>query len=466
MAFVTKRWLAVLLPGAILYFAPLPGFSPQQRHLLAVFAAAVVALVAQPVPMAVSVLASMTLLALTGTVAPAKVLSGFSNPTVWLIFTAFLFARAVTATGFGMRVAYLFIQRFGGSALALGYSISAANLVLAPFVPSDTARGGGILYPISRAVASAMGSEPGPTAGRIGSFLMLVGFHSNYMASAMFLTSMAANPMIAEFARKIAHVELTWTTWALAASLPGLLSLILAPLLIYKLNPPELRQTHAAREVARMELGRMGAMTRREWLLVVAMLGVMAGWVTSPWHGMHNAFVALGGVCAILLLGVVTWADLLSEGRAWDALMWFAPLLMLSDQMQESGVIRILSAGVFASLQGMPWLLALLLLAAAYLYVHYMFASMTAQVMALYPGFLAAALLAGAPPLLAAQLLGVLSSLNACLTHYGTGSAPIYFGAGYVGQARWWQVGFLVSLLLLAIWLGVGLLWWRLVGLW
>src|SRR5262249_23677592 len=140
-----RRWAIVLVPGAVLYFAPLPGFTVVQRHLLAVFLASIVALVAQPAPMGVSLITALSLLGLTGTVASSKVLSGFSNQVVWLIFCAFIFARAVTATGVGMRLAYFFIGRFGRSSLTLGYSIVASDLVLAPFVPSDTARGGGII---------------------------------------------------------------------------------------------------------------------------------------------------------------------------------------------------------------------------------------------------------------------------------------------------------------------------------
>src|ERR1039458_7461830 len=101
------RWAAVLIPGVLLYFLPLPGLSAPQRHLLAVFAATIISLAAQPVPMAVSVVVAMTTLALTGTLPGNQVLTGFSNATVWLIFTAFLFARAVTVTGLGRRVAYL-----------------------------------------------------------------------------------------------------------------------------------------------------------------------------------------------------------------------------------------------------------------------------------------------------------------------------------------------------------------------
>jgi DASS family divalent anion:Na+ symporter len=91
---------------------------------------------------------------------------------------------------------------------------------------------------------------------------------------------------------------------------------------------------------------------------------------------------------------------------------------------------------------------------------------MTAHITALYPAFLAAMLAGGVPPLLAALALAYFSNLNACLTHYGTGSAPVYFADGYVSQGTWWKLGFLISVLNLIIWLGVGLPWWKAVGLW
>ena len=72
----------------------------------------------------------------------------------------------------------------------------------------------------------------------------------------------------------------------------------------------------------------------------------------------------------------------------------------------------------------------------------------------------------GAPPLLAALTFGFFSSLNAATTHYGTGPAPIVFGAGYLTQTEWWRIGFLISLVHLAIWLPLGFLWWKAIGLW
>jgi DASS family divalent anion:Na+ symporter len=459
------RWAVVLLPGLLLYFLPLPGLNGPQSHLLGIFVATIIALVAQPVRMGVSVVIAMTLLALTGTLPPAKVLSGFSNVTVWLVFTAFLFSRAFTQTGFGTRVGYLFIQRFARSPLSLGYSIAAADLSLAPFIPSDTARGGGVIYPIARSVATDFGSEPGPTARRMGAYLTLVAFHSTYTASAMFLTGMAANPLIAEFAQKIGHVELTWGTWFLGAILPGMISLTVVPLVISRLARPEIRDTAPARALARKELARMGPLRRNEKWLMAIMGCVMAGWVTSPWHGVSNTFVALAGLSAMLLARVLTWEDLLSEHKAWDALIWFAVLVMMADQLNEIGVIQILSQKLFGLMGGWPWPLLLFVLVAAYCYIHYAFAGMTAHVTALYPGFLAAALAGGVPPMAAALPLAYFSNLNAAMTHYGTGSAPVYFGAGYVRQGEWWRIGFLISVVNLFIWMGIGMWWWKLVGI-
>jgi DASS family divalent anion:Na+ symporter len=460
------RWAAVLAPGLLLYLLPLPALNVVQRHLLAIFVATIVALVAQPLPMGASVVISMTLLALTGTLTPAKVLSGFSNITVWLIFLAFLFGRAFTVTGLGKRVGYLFVRRFARSPLSLGYSLAAADLVLAPFIPSDTARGGSVIFPVTRSVAAALGSEPGPTAKLAGSYLILASFHTCYTASAMFLTSMAANPLIAEFAMRVGHVELTWGRWFLGSSVPGFLTLIAVPWLLCRIVKPQIHDMAPARAHAHVELEKMGPVSREEKWLAVILSAMMAGWVTAPWHGVSNTFVAFSGLAAILLARVLSWDDLLDERRAWDALIWFAPLLMMSDALNDTGVIKLLSAKLFSLMAGWPWMLALLALAVSYFYLHYTFASLTAQSTALYAAFLAAGLAAGVPPLLAALPLAYFSSLNAALTHYGTGSAPVFFGAGYLRQSEWWRVGFLISLADMVIWLGVGIGWWKLIGFW
>ena len=72
----------------------------------------------------------------------------------------------------------------------------------------------------------------------------------------------------------------------------------------------------------------------------------------------------------------------------------------------------------------------------------------------------------GTPPVLAALVLAFFSNLFASMTHYGTAAAPILFGSGNVDIGTWWKLGALISVVNIAIWLGAGSLWWRLLGLW
>ncbi|MCV5263949.1 anion permease, partial [Escherichia coli] len=78
----------------------------------------------------------------------------------WLIVAAFLYAKGFIKTGLGRRIAYLLIRGFGGSSLRLGYTLALSDMIIAPATPSNTARAGGILFPIVRSVSNSFGSEP------------------------------------------------------------------------------------------------------------------------------------------------------------------------------------------------------------------------------------------------------------------------------------------------------------------
>lgn len=461
------RWGVVVAAAVVVLLLPRPeGVSAEGWRLLAIFVATIVGLIAQPLPMGALVIIAITVAAITQTVSVQVALSAFANPTIWLIVAAFLFSRAVVQTGLGRRVAFWFVRWFGSSSLRLGYALAGADFAVSPFIPSDTARAGGIIFPIARSLAEGYGSHPGATAQRLGAYLMQCAYHVGCTTAAVFLTSMAANPLAAEFARKFANVEITWGTWALASCVPAAISLAVLPWLIYRLDPPELKHTPEAQAQARGELEVMGAMTAAERRLIVILLAVIAGWIAQPWHGLHPAVIAYAGVSLIVLASVIRWDDVLAEKRAWDAFIWFGGLIMMAGGLEQAGVIRAVTDKISGLLEGWTWLPALVALVLAYVFIHYGFASMTAHITALYPAFLLLAVGHGAPALVAALALAFASNLNASLTHYGTGPAPIFFGAGYVSQVTWWRVGFLVVIFNLLVWLGGGLLWWRLLGMW
>jgi len=460
------RGVATILVATIIWFLPPPaGVTPNAWHLLAIFAATIAGLILQPLPMGAVVIIGTMATALTGTLTPAEALNGFANTTVWLIFAAFLFARGFIKTGLGRRIAYLFIRAFGKRTLGLAYALELSDLVIAPATPSNTARAGGVLFPVVRSLTTTFNSEPGPTAGRIGRYLMLSTYQGDVITSGMFMTAMAANPLIVELTKKTVNIELSWGGWALAALVPGLLSLLVMPLVIYWLARPEITETPEATAMARDHLAKMGRVRREEWVVLAVFALALALWSTATLTKLDATVVALLGVGIMLGTGVIGWDDVLGERGCWDALIWFGGLVGMATMLGRLGLIKWFSGFVAGYVKGWAWLLALGVLLLVYLYSHYGFASLTAHVTAMYVPFLTVAVAAGAPPLLAALGLAFFSSLNACLTHYGTGPAPIYYGAGFADLKTWWGIGFVASLVHIVIWLGVGPFYWKALGL-
>jgi len=465
-----RAWLRVVTPLLVAVFLwPVPppaGVEPAAMHLLALFLATIVGIILKPLPMGAVAMVGIAATAATGTLEVGQALSGFGNATIWLIVLAFFISRGFVKTGLGARVAYHFMALLGRRTLGLGYGLVATDLVLAPAIPSNSARAGGVVFPILRSVAEAYGSRPGDgTARRVGAFLTVASFQGTVITSAMFLTAMAANPLAAELAAA-QGITITWVGWAVAAVVPGACSLVLVPWVLYRLYPPEVKETPEAVAVARERLRELGPVKRQEWVMVACFVLLLGLWILSEPLGIHTTATALLGLALLLVTRVLLWDDILAEKGAWDTLVWFSALVMMATWLTELGFIPWFSEAAGSLFRGGGWVGSFLALSLVYFYSHYLFASNTAHVSAMYAPFLGVAVALGTPPMLAALVLAFFSNLFSSMTHYGTGPAPIFFGAGYVEVAEWWKLGLVVSLVNLTIWLGVGSVWWRVVGVW
>lgn len=462
------HWIIVLGIGLVIWLIPCPdGLKPQAWHLFAIFAATIAGFILQPIPMGAVAFISLTFCAVTGVLKTKDALMGFGNGTIWLIVCAFFLSRAFIKTGFGRRIAFYIIKWIGKSSLSLGYSIALSELVISPAMPSATARGGGVFYPIVQSLSSAFGSEPGPTAGKIGKYLMQVGYHTDATTCMMFLTSMAGNPLCVGLAASAIGVEITWMGWASAAIVPGLVSLALVPWVLTKIAPPEIKEIPNARALAVEELSKMGPMSRQEIVLAFCFVMCLILWATGSWTKLGATPVAMLAVCIMLVTGVLNWKDILSEKGAWDAMFWMGGLVALATALAKSGFIAwiagIISGGISAANLG--WIPSFLIILLIYTYSHYCFASVTARISAMYAAFIAVAVACGTPGMLAALTFGFFANCPISLTHYGNGCGPVYFGAGYVSQGEWWRNGFIICTMNVIIWLTVGMAWWKVIGL-
>jgi L-tartrate/succinate antiporter len=459
-----RRALLPLALGAAIAAIPSPaGLSPNAWYFFALFVAVVAALITEPIPSPVVGLLGVTVAALLRLVAPDPAgsirwaLTGFSDSTVWLMFVVLMFALGYQKTGLGHRIALTLVERLGGRTLGLGYAVAFADLALAPLTPSNTARSGGIVFPIIRAIPALYGSLPGPTARRLGAYLMWTAFAAMCVTSSMFVTALAPNLLARAMLKDIARVDVTWIEWFVGFLPVGLVLFGLVPLLVYWIYPPTLTTSAEVPRWARLELERLGGVKRSEVVMALLVAVALASWIAGG-RWVSATTTALLVFCLMMLAGIIDWDDVLGARAAWNALVWFATLVTLADGLNRVGFLRWFAAGTVGALGPLPVVVKLVAIVLAFFLAHYMFASLTAHTTALLPVFLA--VVAESPELPVRPLSLLLCytlGLMGVLTPYATGSAPIYYASGYVTRREFWWLGALFGGLYLAVLLGLGL---------
>lgn len=460
--------LAICLAlGLIGWFLPAPtGMSLQGWHMLVIFVVTILALIIKPLPMgAVAMLALLTTI-LTKIITVKQGFVAFSSPVVWLVVFALFIAKGFNVTGLGKRIAYFFTALLGKKTLGLSYGLMVTDLILSPAIPSVTGRSAGIVYPILQGIANSYKSFPHTDSARkIGAFLTVTAFQVTVITSTMFMTAMAANPLLASLTEKM-DIKVSWGDWALAAIVPGIISLAFIPWLIYKIYPPEIKETPNAQEHALAELKALGKPSRNEWIMGFTAIVLLALWGFGKTLDLDAAIAALIGLGILLLTGVLEWKSLVKIDTAWETFIWFCVLILFAGFLTDFGVLDWFTGNIQSRFDHLPWHYAFPLLALIYFYSHYFFASSTAHVTAMYPAFLGLALVIGTPPMLAVLVLMFFSNLFGGLTHYSLAPAPLLYGVGYVDIKDWWKIGFITSVVNILIWCTIGVAWWKFLGFW
>ncbi|RZS10932.1 hypothetical protein BHM03_00042209 [Ensete ventricosum] len=355
---------------AVRFLVPRPvEVTPQAWQLLAIFFSTIAGLVLSPLPVGAWAFIGLTASVITKTLTFSAAFGAFTNEVIWLIVISFFFARGFVKTGLGDRIATYFVKWLGKSTLGLSYGLTISEALIAPAMPSTTARAGGVFLPIIKSLSLSSGSKPGDrSAGKLGSYLVMSQFQC---ARGIFL------PLL-------------------------LLLLLLSPSINCRwsiLTVPPGSGWSAYRSAGGLQI-----------VLCRDALGI------------PSVVAAMLGLSILLLVGVLNWDDCLSEKSAWDTLSWFAVLVGMASQLTNLGIVTWMSNCVAKYLQSfsLSWPAALGVLQASYFLIHYLFASQTGHVGALYSAFLAMHLAAGVPGALAALALAYNTNLFGSLTHYSS----------------------------------------------
>ncbi len=481
-----KGFIWPIIVGVVLYLlTPIrpSGLTAQAWQMFAVFVATIVGCITKPLPIGGTTLVGLVATVLlglapmqnvvnpkTGVVTNQGVLSSFGNSAAWLIAMAFIMAHGISKTGLGNRIAYEMIKRFGKKSIGIGYALTGLELILGALVPSNSARTGGVVWPVVESI-SKEGYKSNPddkTRKKIGAYLDFTAFHANILSTCLFITGAAPNLVAQQMAAQKGYT-MTWAGWFFAAIIPVAVGAIIVPWIIYKMYPPEIKETPNAGKWADAHLQKMGPMSKPEKIMAGTFVLTIILWVLSGFFKipqLDTTFVAFLAVAILLVTGVLTMEDALKETGAWNILIWLSILIFMAGKLISYGFIDWFSKTVQNGLHGISWGFVLLILIVLMFYTHYFFASGTAHMTALYLPFLSIAVATGAPLGLSAMLLAFTGAFNASTTHYANGPASILATTGYVKQGEWWRMNFVLGIVYMLIFGIIGTLWMKIIGVW
>lgn len=458
----------------ILVIPPPPGLTPSAWLFFSIFIGVVAGLILEPVPPALVGLVGITLAVICKTgpagsggdgiiSASAAIswgLSGFSNATVWLIFAAFMIGAGYSKSGLGKRIALLLVRKLGKSTLGLGYAISLADGIMAPFIPSNAARSGGTLYPIISSIPPMFDSYPEKDARKIGAFLAWCALSATCVSSSIFLTGQAPNPLALQVAKASGVEVVSWSGWFLAFLPVSVILFILTPWLTYLIYPPEIKSSPEIAKWAGEQYKSLGRIRGTEIALILISLLALIFWICSDFFKVSATTTAVVVIILMIATRVISWEDFLANKPAWNVLVWFSTLVTLAGGLKNVGFLDWLAqaaGGIIGHYSVTTAMLALVLL---YYFIHYFFASTTAHVTALLAVFITIAnTIPGMDVRLVTLLMLLPMGIMGVLTPYGTGHSPVWFASGYVRSADFWRLGAIFGVVYLLVYLLVGVPW-------
>ncbi|MDF2569400.1 MAG: anion transporter [Sporomusa sp.] len=457
----------LLFVAGVFFLVPVPsGLSSTAWHLFGVFAALILGLILQPYPEPTLLILTMTLASMF--VLPLQdILVGYTDSMLWLTLVAMMIGIGLKNSGLTRRLGLLLINRFGKTTLRIGYILCFIDLLLATSTPASPARTGGLVYPLAEGVIEAGSAGNIASRRQTGAYFTLLAYMASMLTGSLFMTGMGPNLINVKLAQDVLGISVSWPLWTMAA-LPGLIGFLLTPYLVCKFCPPDTASMAEVRAGAGRELASMGSINKNELTAAGIFLTILILWSTGTITRIDNTLVAFIGISLMLILGVLDWNDLAETKEMWSFLIWFGAILGFSAALTKFGFFSWF-AGIIKLLlptAGLEPYTILLLVAALAILPHYFFVSYTGYVVAFSPLIFSFVASTDVPRYPAFFLLAYLMVISCTLTHYGNALGPLLMEKGYNDKKTWWGVGTLITVLHAGLYLTVGVVYWKLIGLW
>jgi solute carrier family 13 (sodium-dependent dicarboxylate transporter), member 2/3/5 len=465
--FWTRRWFFIaLLVGFLLMVAPTPsGLTEEGQIVLAMSVVATILFVTEAVP-----LPTVPLLIIIGQVVllkvdPTKVAQSLMTDSVLFIMGSLMLAVAIVKQRLDRKIAWSIVQMTGTNVYWISFGITAVCGTLAAFIGEHTVAA--MMLPVGVTLITLTSQDPKKVHNLAAVILFSISYGCS-IAGVATPSGGARNAIIISYWKDLFYDPLSpetrrylmdYLTWSVYAFPMFLIRLpIVAAILVFTFRP---ETTDMSRAVSRLRTQVImdGPLKPSGWLTILIFCLTILGWIFLS-QDLGLGVIALIGVAAFLVFGLVRWEDI-NSGVNWGVVLLYAAAISLGVEMTETGAAAWVANSFLELLQNIGAGSGLGFNAAISLLTIAVSNTMTAgaAVAVLAPILLNTAYAAGQDPLIAGFITAI-SSAFGYLTPAAQPAFTIIYASGYLKGRDFFKIGTRMMIVSVIILLALASLYW------
>jgi anion transporter len=251
------------------------------------------------------------------------ILGGFASTTWFMTLGVLGLGAAITSSGLFYRLSLQLVRFFplnyNSQVLALGFM----GIVVMALIPQQSARTA-IISQMLLNLSESLGYK-NPSKASTG--LFAASFLGLGQLGFLFLTGSTTSLMAWGLLPPAVRLQFTWGYWFIAALPPTLVVVALVLVAVRFLYQPE-TQAQVSYRMVQNQLGVLGPLSRSEWITLGVLGATVGGWLTSSYHGIDGAWIALLALCVLANTGVLG-LGMLKKAIDWELLLYMGITLSI-----------------------------------------------------------------------------------------------------------------------------------------
>jgi sodium-dependent dicarboxylate transporter 2/3/5 len=431
------------------------GMSIEAYRSFVIFLLAIFLWTTNIIPLAITSLGVMGLLATFQVIEGAKVYSFFGNEAIFFILGAFVLSAGVESCGLNERVAYFVLTKYKERPEKLVLAIFVLAGVLSHIMPSHAAAA--LLFPILLAITQNLKLAKESILGKYMFFSLAWGA---VIGSGATLLGGARGPLAIGILTEQTGLSIGFSQWFIACAPPMYVMGFMTMLYLRKKAKLSQKDTMLLKEMLQENKHRLGKIRFSEIKTLFILSMTLYMWIfQSDKFGIAN--ISLISATLFFVLKVVTWEEA-KDKINWGAILMYGGAIALGRSLVETGLLTYFSERYLVG-RNIP--ITLLMMG---IFVLSIFltegVSNTAVIVILLPILLEVMQGIGVHPQLAVYITTVPAGL-AFMFPMSSPPNAIAFSSGFITPQEAIRNGLLLKILAIVIFIPFALIYWPFIGI-